>query len=41
VGAVNAFAAGGLFNGQPQNFIDLLVALAVEADSAQRSVHHI
>jgi hypothetical protein len=38
VGITNAFIAGGLFIGQPQNFIDLLVALAREADSASRVI---
>jgi Ferritin-like domain len=41
VGAVNGFAASGLFNGQPQGFIDLLVAMAVEADLAQRTIRQI
>jgi hypothetical protein len=36
VGAANALIGSGLFIGQPQNFIELLVALAVEADSAVR-----
>jgi len=35
-GVVNAFIAGGLFTGQSQNFLDLLVAMAIEADAAQR-----
>jgi hypothetical protein len=38
VGIINAFLAGGLFSGQPQNFIDLLVGMAIEADSATRSI---
>jgi hypothetical protein len=35
-GVINAFVASGLFTGQAQNFIDLLVAMAIEADAAQR-----
>jgi hypothetical protein len=35
-GVINAFIAGGLFFGQSRNFLDLLVAMAVEADAAQR-----
>jgi hypothetical protein len=35
-GVVNAFIAGGLFTGQSQSFLDLLVAMAIEADAAQR-----
>ena len=37
LGAVKALAASGLFIGQPQRFINLLVTLAVEADAAQRT----
>ena len=35
-GVVNAFIAGGLFTGQSQSFLDLLVAMAIEADAAER-----
>jgi hypothetical protein len=38
VGAVNALIADGLFIGQPQRFINLLMGLAVAADAAQRLV---
>src|SRR5580658_8484644 len=37
-GVINAFIAGGLFFGQSQSFLDLLVAMAIEADAAQRGV---
>jgi hypothetical protein len=36
VGAINGFIADGLFIGQPQSFIELLLTLAAEADAAQR-----
>jgi hypothetical protein len=38
VGAINGFVADGLFIGQPQRFINLLLGLAVAADAAQRIV---
>ena len=38
VGAVNALTASGLFMGQPQNFFNLLMTLAIEADAAVRLV---
>src|ERR1700721_2154514 len=37
-GAINSLVASGLFVGQSQSFLDLLVAMAIEADSAQRGV---
>jgi hypothetical protein len=36
VGAINSLIASGLFTGQPQAFIDLLITMAAEADAAQR-----
>jgi hypothetical protein len=36
VGAINGFIADGLFFDQSQEFIDLLLAMAKEADAAQR-----
>jgi hypothetical protein len=38
IGAINGFIADGLFIGQPQSFIELLLTLAAEADAAQRLV---
>ena len=38
VGAINAFIAGGIFNGQPQTFLNLLMELAIAADSATRII---
>lgn len=38
VGAVNALNSSGLFMGQPQKFLDLLMDLAVAADAAQRII---
>jgi len=38
VGVINSFIADGLFIGQSQAFIEMLVALAAEADAAQRIV---
>lgn len=38
VGAVNSFAASGLFIGQPPAFTALLMAMATNADAAQRGV---
>ena len=38
VGAAKAFIAMGIFTGQSPKFIALLLALAVEADAAQRSI---
>src|SRR5580698_5177582 len=38
VGAINGFISDGLFIGQPQSFIELLLTLAAEADAAQRLV---
>jgi hypothetical protein len=38
VGAVNSLIADGLFLGQSQTFIDLLVSMAVAADAAQRVI---
>jgi hypothetical protein len=38
IGAVNAFAADGLFRGQPQKFLDFLNALARAADAARREM---
>ena len=38
VGAINGFIADGLFIGQPQEFLDLLLGLAHEADEAKREV---
>jgi hypothetical protein len=35
-GAINSLIASGLFTGQSQSFLDLLVAMAIEADAAQR-----
>jgi hypothetical protein len=35
-GVVNAFIASGLFVGQSQSFLELLVAMAIEADATQR-----
>jgi hypothetical protein len=35
-GAINGFIADGLFIGQPQSFIELLLTLAAEADAAER-----
>jgi hypothetical protein len=37
-GAVKALTADGLFIGQPQRFLDLLMDLAVAADAAQRII---
>jgi hypothetical protein len=39
LGAAKAFIAMGIFAGQPPKFIDLLIALALEADAAQRSIY--
>src|SRR5580692_11155959 len=36
IGAINGFIADGLFIGQPQSFIELLLTFAAEADAAQR-----
>jgi hypothetical protein len=36
IGAINGFIADGLFIGQPQSFIELLLTLAAEADAAER-----
>jgi hypothetical protein len=36
VGAINGFIADGLFIGQSPAFLQLLVALAEEADAAKR-----
>ena len=36
VGAINGFITDGLFIGQPQEFSDLLLSMANEADAAQR-----
>jgi hypothetical protein len=36
IGAINGFIADGLFIGQPQSFIELLLTLAAEADAADR-----
>ena len=36
-GAINGFIADGLFIGQPSKFVNLLLALAAEADEAQRT----
>ena len=38
VGAVKAFIAMGIFIGQPPQFINSLLALAIEADAAQRII---
>jgi hypothetical protein len=38
VGAIHALTADGLFIGQPQSFINLLLNMAAEADAAQRVV---
>jgi hypothetical protein len=38
IGAINGFIADGLFIGQPQSFIELLLTLAAEADAAERLV---
>jgi hypothetical protein len=38
LGAVKALTASGLFLGQPQEFFELLLGLAIEADAAQRTV---
>jgi hypothetical protein len=37
LGAVRALSASGLFAGQPARFFDLLIAMALEADAAQRT----
>ena len=37
-GAINSFIADGLFNGQPQEFLQLLIGLAREADAAEREI---
>ncbi len=39
LGAAKAFIAMGIFAGQSPLFIDLLLALAVEADAAQRTIY--
>jgi hypothetical protein len=36
IGAISGFIADGLFIGQPQSFIELLLTLAAEADAAER-----
>jgi hypothetical protein len=36
VATVQAFTADGLFNGQPQSFIDFAMQLAEAADNARR-----
>jgi hypothetical protein len=38
VGVMNSFIAGGLFIGQSQTFIETLLAMAAEADAAQRII---
>jgi hypothetical protein len=38
IGAINGFIADGLFIGQPQSFIELLLTMAAEADAARRIV---
>jgi hypothetical protein len=38
VGAAKAFIADGLFIGQSQEFLDLFMTLAIEADAAQRVI---
>ena len=38
VGVINSFIADGLFIGQPQTFIEILLVMAAEADAAQRIV---
>jgi hypothetical protein len=38
VGAINGFIADGLFIGQSPEFLQLLVALAEEADAAERRI---
>jgi hypothetical protein len=38
VGVIEAFIAGGLFIGQPQEFINMLLNLAQSADAARRTV---
>jgi hypothetical protein len=40
MGAATAFAADGLFIGQPQEFFDLLAELAADADRARREFEH-
>jgi hypothetical protein len=35
-GAINSFIADGLFTGQPEEFLQLLIGLAREADAAER-----
>src|SRR2546422_8291584 len=37
-GAINSFIADGLFTGQPQEFLQLLIGLAREADAAEREI---
>jgi Ferritin-like domain len=37
-GAINSFIADGLFTGQPQEFLQLLIGLAREADGAEREI---
>jgi hypothetical protein len=39
MGAVKALTADGLFIGQSPKFFNLLAALAVEADAAQRTIY--
>jgi len=38
IATINSFIADGLFVGQSQQFIDILIQMAVEADDAQRRV---
>ena len=37
-GAINSFIEDGLFTGQPQEFLQLLIGLAREADAAEREI---
>jgi hypothetical protein len=38
LGAINGFVGDGLFNGQPQKFINLLRSMAREADETSRTL---
>src|SRR5580658_4178236 len=38
IGAINSFTASGLFTGQSQMFLETLLAMAAEADAAQRII---
>jgi hypothetical protein len=38
-GVINSFIADGLFRGQSQAFLKLVLSLAKQADAAKRQVH--